>query len=73
MIGAGKQSTSSLTRWFEITCAVASCVNLREELLALHVSLPMIKTALMSLLTRRSRFLLMDWSSLFSKKTVFFS
>lgn len=73
MFGAGKQTTSALTRWFEITCAVASCVNLREELLVLHASFPMIKTALVSGLTYASRFFLSDWSTLFSEKTPFLS
>jgi hypothetical protein len=71
MLGSVRQTTSSLTRWFEITCAVASCVNLREEMLALHAGLPMIKTALVSSLTCASRFLLWDWSTFFSKKTFF--
>jgi hypothetical protein len=70
MLGV-QQTRSSLTRWFEIACAVASCINLREELLALHAGLPMIKTALVSSLTCASRFLLLDWSSFFSKKTFF--
>jgi hypothetical protein len=55
-----------------IIYAAASCVNLREELLALQASLPMCKTAIVSWMTLASRFLLDNLVDLFdfsSRKT----
>lgn len=55
-----------------IIYAAASCVNLREELLALQASLPMCKTAIASWMTLASRFLLDNLFDLFdfsSRKT----
>ena len=56
-----------------IIYAIASCVNLREELLALQASLPMFKTAVLASFAAISRFLILDTSELFWKKTPFFS
>jgi hypothetical protein len=67
--GACKQGMPSHTRWSEITYALASCVNLREELLAFQATLPVLKTALVSSLTSVACFLLAYSSAVFSKTT----
>jgi hypothetical protein len=69
--GDYKQSTPSPMRLSAIIYAVASCVNLREELLALHASFPMFKTAMVASLTTVFRFLVSDLSTLFSRKAPF--
>ena len=51
-----------------IIYAAASCVNLREELLAFQASLPMCKTAIVSWMTRASHFLLGDLLTMPSRK-----
>jgi len=67
--GACKQGMPSPTRWSEITYALASCVNLREELLAFQATLPVLKTVLVSSLTSVAGFLLAYSSEVFSKTT----
>jgi hypothetical protein len=53
--------------------AAASCVNLREELLAVQASLPMCKTAIVTWLTVAVRFLTLDFAAVSSRKTAVIS
>jgi hypothetical protein len=52
-----------------IIYAAASCVNLREELLAVQASLPMCKTAIITSVTVAVRFLTLDYAVVSSRKT----
>ena len=56
-----------------IIYAAASCVNLREELLAVQASLPMCKTAVVTWLTLAVRFLTLDLAAVSSRKTAVIS
>jgi hypothetical protein len=71
--GGSKQNMLSRMQCSAIIYAIASCVNLREELLALQASFPMFKTAALASLTAISQFLVFDMSELFSRKTSFLS
>jgi hypothetical protein len=71
--GACKLNTPSRMQFCAIIYAIASCVNLREELLALQASLPMVKTAMIGSLTLLSRLLVTDFIELFSRKATFLS
>ena len=71
--GACKPSTPSLMHCSAVIYAIASCVNLREELLALQASMPMLKTAIVGGLTILSRLVLHDASGLFARKPPLFS
>lgn len=70
---ACKRNMPSRMQYSAIIYAVASCVNLREELLALQASLPLCKTAIVSWMTVGLRFLLNDLFDLFSRKTALLS
>jgi len=56
-----------------IIYAAASCVNLREELLAVQASLPMCKTAIVAWATVATRLLTLDFAAVSSRKTVVIS
>lgn len=66
---ACKRNMPSRMQCSAIIYAAASCVNLREELLAVQASLPMCKTAIVSWMTMASRFVLHDVFDIFSRKT----
>ena len=65
---ACKRSMPSRMQCSAIIYAAASCVNLREELLAFQASLPMCKTAIISWITRVSYFLLSDLCAISASK-----
>jgi hypothetical protein len=71
--GGCKQGTPGLMRFSAIIYALASCVNLREELLALHASFPMLKTTMAASVTAALRFVAPDFLTLFSRKSSLFS
>lgn len=52
-----------------IIYAAASCVNLREELLAVQASLPMCKAAIVAWATVAARLLTLDFAAVSSRKT----
>jgi hypothetical protein len=70
---ACKQSMPSRMQLSAIIYAAASCVNLREELLAVQASLPMCKTALVAWMTLAARILTLDFAAVSSRKTVVLS
>ena len=43
-----KETIFSSAKWFSILYALASCVNMREELLALQATLPAMRSTLTS-------------------------
>jgi hypothetical protein len=66
---ACKPSMPSRMQLSAVIYALASCVNLREELLAMQASLPMCKTAIVSWITVAARVLTLDFSGVVSRKT----
>ena len=47
-LAGGKEAIFSSAKWFGILYALASCMNMREELLALQASLPAMRSTLAS-------------------------
>jgi hypothetical protein len=70
---ACKQDMPSRMQLSAIIYAAASCVNLREELLAVQASLPMCKTAIVTWVTVAVRFLTLDFAAVGSRKTAVIS
>jgi len=66
---ACKRNAPSRMQLSAIIYAAASCLNLREELLAVQASLPMCKTAIVTWLTVAARFLTLDYAAVSSRKT----
>jgi hypothetical protein len=66
---ACKPNMRSRIQFSAIIYAAASCVNLREELLAVQVSFPMCKTAVVTWMTTAVRFLTLDFAAVSSRKT----
>ncbi len=54
--GSWKEKILSGARWFGILYAVAACINMREELLALQATLPSMKSSLLSSVASTVRF-----------------
>jgi hypothetical protein len=71
--GACRPNMPSRLQFCAVIYAMASCVNLREELLAMQASLPMVKTAVVGALTLLSRLLVPDFIELFSRRPTFLS
>jgi len=70
---ACKRSMRSHMQLSAIIYAAASCVNLREELLAVQASFPMCKTAIVTWVTVAVRFLTLDFAAVGSRKTAVIS
>jgi hypothetical protein len=70
---ACKRNTRSRMQLSAIIYAAASCINLREELLAVQASLPMCKTTIIAWATVAARLLTLDFAAVSSRKTVVLS
>jgi hypothetical protein len=70
---ACKPNTRRRMQLSAIIYAAASCVNLREELLAVQASLPMCKTAIVAWATVAARLLTLDFAAVSSRKSVVIS
>jgi hypothetical protein len=58
ILGNYKRRLLSAGYWFGILYAIAACINMREELLAIHATFPAMKSALLSSVTSASRIFL---------------
>jgi hypothetical protein len=47
-LAGGNEAIFSSAKWFSILYALASCMNMREELLALQATLPAMRSTLAS-------------------------
>ena len=66
---ACKPNTRSRMQLSAIIYSAASCVNVREELLAVQASLPMCKTAIVAWATVAARLLTLDFAAVSPRKT----